>query len=175
MDFKIPVISVIGNKDSGKTSVMEALIKAFSKNGFKVATAKHVSQKNFLIDRKKTDTSRLYSAGSKLVMGISKSELFLLDRIENNEFSLDFLYEYVKDADLLLLEGFSKHISKEPAIGKIVCIKKREEIEKFEKKLLGEILAYCSLNPIDDRRVYSISEDGRRLFELTKKFVQNNH
>jgi len=175
MDFKIPVISVIGNKDSGKTSVMEALIKAFSNNGFKVATAKHVSQKNFLIDRKKTDTSRLYLAGSKLVMGISKSELFLLDRIEDNEFSLDFLHEYVKDVDLLLLEGFSKYIAKEPTIGKIVCIKKKGEIEKFEKRLFGEILAYCSLNPIDDRRVYSISKDDKRLFELANKFVQGNH
>lgn len=174
MDFKIPVISVIGNKDSGKTSVIEALIKAFSNDGFKVASAKHVSQKNFLIDRKKTDTSRLYSAGSKLVMGISKSELFLLDRIKDNEFSLDILYEYVRDADLLLLEGFSKYIARKSTIGKIICVKKKEEIEKFEE-LFGEILAFCSLNPIKDERVYSISKDSRRLFALTKKFLQDNH
>ena len=106
MDFKIPVISVVGNKNSGKTCVMELLVKTFTHSGFRIATAKHISQKNFSIDRKDTDTGRHYLAGAKMVIGVSNSETFFINKVVGNEFSFDILQESIKGVDLLLLEGF---------------------------------------------------------------------
>lgn len=39
--YRIPVVSVIGKSDSGKTGVMEALIREFTSRGRRVASVKH--------------------------------------------------------------------------------------------------------------------------------------
>ena len=60
MDLNLPIIAIIGGKKSGKTTVVEFLVKAFTSKGFKVATAKHISLPDFSLDKKGTDTwSRL--------------------------------------------------------------------------------------------------------------------
>ncbi len=163
MDLNLPIIAVIGNKKTGKTSVVEFLTQAFNNKGINVVTAKHISQKNFSIDDKDTDTYRHYHAGAKRVISVSHSEIAVLIRDIKLKFSLESLGEFIKDADLLLLEGFSKNIIKNPNVGKIVCIKNRE-LSTYKNAIKGEIIAFCSLNLPESGEVLNINNNIEKIF-----------
>ena len=64
MCAKVPVIGVVGRKDSGKTVIIESTVRALTRKGYRVATAKHVNQKGFSIDTEGKDTWRHSVAGA---------------------------------------------------------------------------------------------------------------
>ncbi|MEK7750140.1 MAG: molybdopterin-guanine dinucleotide biosynthesis protein MobB, partial [Planctomycetota bacterium] len=41
MKFKVPVISIVGRSNSGKTTLIVKLVKELKSRGYKVATIKH--------------------------------------------------------------------------------------------------------------------------------------
>ena len=47
----IPVVTLIGRSDSGKTTLMEKLIPALRQRGYRVGTVKHHSHVGFEIDQ----------------------------------------------------------------------------------------------------------------------------
>lgn len=169
MDLNLPIIAVIGGKKSGKTTVLEFLVKAFTSKGFKVATAKHISSQNFSLDKKDTDTWRHYIAGAKKVISVSNFEIGFLIRDTQKEFALNILKDFILDIDLLLLEGFSKIVNKNPDIGKIICVK-NEELAPYKKRIKGEIITFCSIVPNKNSEVLRISRDQDEIFETSMKF-----
>ena len=170
MDFKLPIIAVIGNKKTGKTTLVELLARAFTGDGLRVATAKHVSSKNFSLDRKGTDTWRHYHAGVKKVISVSNTEIAVLIRDYANKFSLKTLEGFTNETDILLLEGFSEYVAKSPYIGKIICIKNEREIKIFRTMIDREIIAFCSLNSIKCDEVLVIDKDKEVLAENALSF-----
>ncbi len=169
MDLNLPIIAVIGGKKSGKTTVVEFLVKAFTSKGFKVTTAKHISSQDFSLDKKGTDTWRHYIAGAKKVISVSNFEIALLIRNLQNGFELNVLKNFMIDTDLLLLEGFSKQVNEDPNIGKIICVK-NETLASYKKSVKGEIIAFCSVDPNKNKNILGISKDQNNLFENTMKF-----
>ncbi|MCZ2845302.1 MAG: molybdopterin-guanine dinucleotide biosynthesis protein B [Candidatus Bathyarchaeota archaeon] len=169
MDLNLPIIAVIGGKKSGKTTVVEFLVKAFTSKGFKVATAKHISSQDFSLDKKGTDTWRHYIAGAKKVISVSNFEIALLIRDYQNRFELNVLKDFIIGADLLLLEGFSKQVNENSSIGKIICVKS-EELAPYKKSVKGEIIVFCSMDPNKNSDVLGISRDQNNLFENSMKF-----
>ena len=169
MDLNLPIIAIIGGKKSGKTTVVEFLVKAFTSKGFKVATAKHISLPDFSLDKKGTDTWRHYIAGAKKVVSVSNFEMGFLIRDTKEEFELNILKEFILGIDLLLLEGFSKHVNKNPDIGKIICLK-NEELAPYKKSVKGEIITFCSMDPNKNSEALRISRDQDEIFEKSMKF-----
>jgi molybdopterin-guanine dinucleotide biosynthesis protein B len=67
-------LAVVGAKNSGKTTVIEGLIKFLSDEGYRVATIKHTSHSH-RFDKPGKDTYRHREAGSVSTVAVSKGEL----------------------------------------------------------------------------------------------------
>jgi len=169
----IPVLAVIGHRKSGKTTVAEALISELVSRSFKVAASKHISEKGFSMDTKGKDTWRFSEAGANPVIAVSDEELVI--RLKNGleRLSLDKTYRIIGDngADVLILEGFSSLTLKDKRVGKIICVRRSEECERFKKKAQGAVINFCSFQPIGEP-VLSIMEDLVVLKEKAIRFIE---
>jgi molybdopterin-guanine dinucleotide biosynthesis protein B len=102
----MPVVSVVGKSDSGKTSVMESLIRALSARGYRVASVKHhVHEVD--VDVPGKDSWRHAHAGAVTTM-ISAPTQFAVVRAVDRERTLQELVDAAGDADILLTEGFQR-------------------------------------------------------------------
>ena len=79
--FNRIVIAVIGTRNSGKTTVVEVIIKGLTKKGYSVASAKHIPEKEFTIDTQGKDTWRHAKAGASTVLSISPNELTIIKKV----------------------------------------------------------------------------------------------
>ena len=103
----VPVISVVGWHNAGKTTFVERLTAALKARGYRVATLKH-AHGPFSMDREGTDTARYALAGSDLV-GIVSDHGEALLRPGPLEPSLQaLLAELPPDLDLAIIEGFKR-------------------------------------------------------------------
>jgi len=124
---KLPIVSIVGKSQSGKTVLMEQLIAEFKKRGYKVAALKH-SRGGIEIDHPGKDSWRYSQAGSDAVLISSPDKLAFFKNL-NHELSIEEIMPIVgPEFDLVLVEGFKK--SKIP------------KIEVHRKKLGDDIL--CS-------------------------------
>jgi len=171
MYTKAPVIGVIGHKDSGKTATIETLVRMLTRKGYRVATAKHVSQKSFSIDNEGKDTWRHSVAGANPVVSVSDIETGILIKDGVKRFSLDDLPRFTAEVDFIMLEGFSWLILNDEHVGKILCVRNREEYEDFKKKAKGEIIAFCSMRLLG-KPILRIREDSEILVKRSLKFIR---
>ncbi|MBT9129936.1 MAG: hypothetical protein DDT42_00164 [candidate division WS2 bacterium] len=124
------VVIVFGQHKSGKTTVVESLIRGITGKGFSVASIKDIHSPDFEPDSQGTDTFRHVSAGSTLTVGLGlhKTAIFAPWRIK-----IDKLLQYI-ECDYLVIEGNL------PVEGvKIFCAHSPEEL------------------PINDRSIIAIS------------------
>ena len=100
------VISIIGMKKSGKTTLIEDLIMRLRDYG-SVGCIKHAQELD--LDESK-DTTRLFNAGAEVVIGSSEHVTLKLSRSKNKSLNQN-LKEQLKDMadsgmDFVLVEGF---------------------------------------------------------------------
>ncbi|ADG13437.1 molybdopterin-guanine dinucleotide biosynthesis protein B [Methanocaldococcus infernus] len=117
------VIGIVGYKDSGKTSLIEEIIKNSNK---KFGVIKHVHEE---IDIKDKDSYRFKEAGAKIVALTSDKEEVIFENPKGLEEILS--YFYMKELDFVLIEGFKKELNK-LNIPKIVLLRDREEGELID-------------------------------------------
>lgn len=98
------VISVVGKSKSGKTTLIEKLVKILIQRGLKVAVIKH-AKKGFEIDKKGKDSYRIFESGADVAI-ISDEKLALIKRVESDD--VDQCLKLLGDYDLILTEGYSK-------------------------------------------------------------------
>ena len=72
----IPFISFVGYSNSGKTTLIEQLVRELKKLGYRVATVKHAPH-GFDMDRPGKDSYRLKEAGSDVVVVSSLRSLIM--------------------------------------------------------------------------------------------------
>ena len=113
----------MGWKKSGKTTVVESIVRELTKRGYHVATAKHISQKSFSMDIRGKDTWRHAVAGANPVAGVSDIEMSLLIKNGIEQFSLDSLLSFTPMADVVVLAGFSHMVLNDERVGKILCVR----------------------------------------------------
>ena len=167
-----PIIAVIGHKKSGKTSLIEGLIRSLRNEGLKVMSAKHVHLKGFTLDREQTDTWRHSKAGANPVICISESEIAIIRKDGEDEFSIKDLTEYGGDADVILLEGFSRWILKDESVGKIVMIRDRSELKEYSEIVKGPVLAYCSYRKdLVGEGLVDAEAEFSRILSAVKNFI----
>jgi molybdopterin-guanine dinucleotide biosynthesis adapter protein len=100
----IPIISIVGRSNTGKTTLIEKLVPELCRRGYRVATIKHAAG-GFELDREGKDSWRHKKAGAYKTILVSPSELALMEVFER-EYSVEELLDlYIKDADVVLLEG----------------------------------------------------------------------
>jgi molybdopterin-guanine dinucleotide biosynthesis protein MobB len=171
MHAKAPIIGVVGPRNSGKTSVIESIVRELTKRGYRVATAKHVNQKGFSMDTKGKDTWRHSAAGANPVVSVSDVETAILIKDGALKSSLDRLLSFTPEADIIVLEGFSWLVLDDEHVGKILCVRNREEYEGLREKARGEIIAFCSAQPMG-KPILGIKEDSKTLVRRTLRYIR---
>ncbi|ELC8441676.1 molybdopterin-guanine dinucleotide biosynthesis protein B [Clostridium perfringens] len=101
------IINVVAScSNTGKTVLIEGLIKELRKRGKSVATIKH-DVHGFDIDKEGKDTWRHRKAGAEVVVISSKKRMALIREVEE-EIPLEELIEEVQDFDFIIIEGYKK-------------------------------------------------------------------
>ena len=102
------VISVIGKKDAGKTSLVVALSAEFVKRGRRVATIKHGAHPAD-VDEPGTDTYRHYHEGlaGQVLMEFPGGRV-LFERTTQDADALTLVQRYLHDAEIVIVEGYKR-------------------------------------------------------------------
>jgi len=109
----VPIVSIVGKSQSGKTVLMEQLIAEFKRRGYKVAALKH-SRGGMEIDHPGKDSWRYAQAGSDAVLISSPDKLAFIKSLDHDLDIEELLPIVGPEFDLVLVEGFRK--SKIPKI-----------------------------------------------------------
>lgn len=96
------VFAVSGIKNSGKTTLIEKLVKALTCEGYQVGVIKHDGHE-FIADHEGTDSFRHKKAGAKNVIVYSRTKLMMIEEKENP--SIEALLALQKHMDIIILEG----------------------------------------------------------------------
>ena len=104
---RLPLVSIVGKSQSGKTLLMEQLIAEFKKRGYKVAAVKH-SHGEMEIDHPGKDSWKFSQAGSDAVCISSPDKLAFIKNLDR-ELSIEEIMPIIGPGfDLVLAEGFKK-------------------------------------------------------------------
>ncbi len=101
------IVSIVGKSDSGKTTLLEALIKVLKHRGRRIAVIKHAAD-DFELDTPKKDSWRFSQAGSEVSAISSKDKLAVIRRLENEPDPRELAQYAGADCDFVITEGF-KH------------------------------------------------------------------
>jgi molybdopterin-guanine dinucleotide biosynthesis protein B len=101
------IISIVGKKRSGKTTLLEKLIPEMKRRGYRVATVKHDTH-GFDIDHEGKDTYRHKASGADAVMISCPWKLSLIKDTAEETPLTQLVEKYLSDMDIVLTEGFKR-------------------------------------------------------------------
>lgn len=102
------IISIIGRKDVGKTTLTVALARELARRGHRVMTIKHGHHPADL-DREGSDSWRHFHEGRvERVLMAAPDLRVLFERVPDDYDPIGLARRYLSDADIILAEGF-KH------------------------------------------------------------------
>ncbi len=102
------IVSVIGRKDAGKTTLLVALAREFKRQGKRVMTIKHASHPAD-VDREGTDSWRHFVEGAAERTLIAAPETrVIFERSPDDTDPETLARRYLAEADIVLVEGFKR-------------------------------------------------------------------
>ncbi len=102
------LISVIGKKNSGKTTLVVALVKELVRRKRRVMTIKHGSHP-FEIDQEGRDTWRhMHEGGAERVVMETPNMRVLIATPEDPMGPRELAAQYLSEADIVVIEGFKE-------------------------------------------------------------------
>ena len=125
----IPIISIVGKSDSGKTTLIEKLVPELARRGYRVATVKHDIH-GFEVDREGKDSWRHKQAGAHSVVISSPTKAALIRDVERDMNLEEIREKLIKDVDLIVSEGYKKDVQRKIEVfrkekhKKLLCTKK---------------------------------------------------
>jgi len=105
MNEAIPIVSIVGKSNSGKTTLIEKLIPELVRRGWRVGTIKH-NMHGFEIDHAGKDSWRHKHAGASVTVVASPSQVAVIEDVER-DYEIGALRDrYVRGVDVILVEGY---------------------------------------------------------------------
>ena len=104
----IPIVSIVGRSNTGKTTLIEKLIPELRRRGYRVATIKH-NIHGFDIDHEGKDSWRHKKAGASLTVIASPERVAVIEDVSKDYELSELRDRYIKDVDIILSEGFKKN------------------------------------------------------------------
>jgi molybdopterin-guanine dinucleotide biosynthesis protein MobB len=102
-----PIVSIVGESKSGKTTLIEMLISELKSRGYRVATIKH-SHHHLGFDKAGKDSWRHIQAGSAATAIVSPDEVVLIKTVTAEPDLNDIARLFGEDYDIILAEGFKQ-------------------------------------------------------------------
>ena len=119
------MVAVVGFKKSGKTIVVESLVRELVRRGHRVGTVKHIREPDFTMDQKGKDTWRHARAGASIVVSMAPREVATIDRRAGK---LEDVVRGIRRIDFLIIEGFREL----KGIPRIAVVRTKSELKKLE-------------------------------------------
>ena len=101
----IPIVSIVGKSNSGKTTLIEKLIVELTRRGWRVATIKH-NRHGFEIDHEGKDSWRHKKAGAVTTVLVSPRQVAVIEDVEMDYELAEIRERYIRNADIILAEGY---------------------------------------------------------------------
>ncbi len=105
----IPIISVVGWSDSGKTTYLERLIPELTGRGYRLCAVKH-DVHGFEIDTPGKDSWRLKQAGAAVSVVSSPDKIAIIAQTDHDLTLGEIRDRFISGVDLIVSEGFKKDI-----------------------------------------------------------------
>ena len=154
----IPILSIVGRSNSGKTTLVERLIPELVLAGYRVATIKHAGH-GFDLDTEGKDSWRHKRAGAGTVIVVSKGSLAMFADVPDEIHVEELRDRFVgREYDLILAEGW-----KSEGYPKIVVV--RDQVGEVSISAEG-LLAVVSNKPIQHSAPVFDPDDIRGLSEF---------
>jgi len=142
-------LAVVGAKNSGKTTVIEALVRRLTAEGYRVATIKHTSHRH-RYDTPGKDSFRHRQAGAALTVAMSEEEIAVFSRPDS--FDVETFQHMAENRfDIWLIEGY--HLA---GYAKIFITRHRHE---FSDEMPKNIIASIGPERIDSSLPHFEDED----------------
>ncbi len=138
----IPIVSIVGRSNTGKTTLIEKLIGELIRRGYRVATIKH-NIHGFDIDHEGKDSWRHKKAGASLTVIASPHQVAVVEDVKRDYELAELRDKYIRDVDIILSEGFKKN--PHPKIEVVRAELKHEPLSTKEDNLI----AVMSDQPVD--------------------------
>jgi molybdopterin-guanine dinucleotide biosynthesis protein MobB len=105
----LPVVSVVGRSNTGKTTLLEGLLPALKGAGLRVAVVKHHHHTSSF-DTPGKDTFRFAEAGADLVVGVSPVQVATFTREKGSDDLDSVIAQHCVGYDLVLTEGYKRGV-----------------------------------------------------------------
>jgi molybdopterin-guanine dinucleotide biosynthesis protein MobB len=105
-----PVVSIVGRKNSGKTTLLVALAAELGRRGFRIASLKH-GHHEFEMDEPGRDTWRhFHEGGVEMVMMVGTGRFALISRTPGDPDPRELIETHMRAGafDLVLVEGYKR-------------------------------------------------------------------
>ncbi|MBE9541642.1 MAG: molybdopterin-guanine dinucleotide biosynthesis protein B [Proteobacteria bacterium] len=103
----VPIISIVGKSDSGKTTLIERLVPELIARGYRIGTIKHGTH-DFRVDHEGKDSWRHKHAGADTVAISSPKKVAVVKDVETEETLDSLASKYFQGVDIILTEGYKK-------------------------------------------------------------------
>jgi molybdopterin-guanine dinucleotide biosynthesis protein B len=160
----IPVVSIVGKSNVGKTTLLEKLIRELKSRDYRVATIKHHTHE-FDMDKPGKDTWRHARAGSDVVVLASPTKLALIKRLDQ-EMNLDSIAAMAPDVDIILTEGY-----KSGSKPKIEVSRKERSTELISDE--DDLIAVATDHPLESDVPQFSLDDAEGIVNLLERSFLN--
>jgi molybdopterin-guanine dinucleotide biosynthesis protein MobB len=101
----IPIVSITGRSNTGKTTLIERMIPELNRRGYRVGTIKH-NLHGFEIDHEGKDSWRHRKAGASITVLASPGKIAVMEDAEGDPTISELRDRYIRHVDIILSEGF---------------------------------------------------------------------
>lgn len=106
MNFNdVTVVSIIGKRNAGKTTLISELIPKLKEHNHLVGTLKYNIRK-FEIDHKGKDTYKYFHSGADTVAISSQKEVAVIRKVKNTPEIKEIIKNCFNDVSVVLIEGY---------------------------------------------------------------------
>ncbi|MFC2022354.1 molybdopterin-guanine dinucleotide biosynthesis protein B [Chloroflexota bacterium] len=186
-----PIVSIVGNSNSGKTTLVEKLIGELKSRGYRVATIKHAPH-GMTFDEPGKDSGRHLRAGSEATVVSSKGKVVLIKPVAS-DITLDEIAQlFGEDYDIILAEGFKRDNAPKievhrketgpplSGISKLIAIATDEAIETKTRQFslddvngLADLLEEGFIKPQREQLSLYVNNVPVTLSTFPKEFISN--
>ena len=186
-----PIVSIVGKSKSGKTTLMEELIRDLKSRGYRVGTVKHTPQ-GMTFDEPDKDSWRHIQAGSE-VTAISSPDQVVLIKPITPALTIDEIARLIgEDCDIILAEGFKQGSAPKievhrrevgpplSAVKKLIAIATDEPLETKTRQFslqdikgLADLLEKGFIKPQRERTSLYINNVSVPLTSFPKEIISN--
>jgi len=151
--------AIVGASNTGKTTLITALIEEFKKRGLKCGVLKKASHE-IELDSEGKDSWQFIETGARSAAVMTEDRLFLIKRKTASETLLEVALDKFSDVDLLLVEGGKR----ESAFKKILRVQNADDQNLISPP--EELIAIVSDEPFDSPYPFFLATEVAKLSDF---------